>query len=166
MKKRMNNKLLYANIWCDSVQSEDERHWYHPDHLGSSSWITYSDGKAVQHLHYLPWGEDFINQRTTDYAARFTFSAKEKDAETDYSYFGSRYYSSDLSIWLSVDPMSDYYPDYSPYVFCGNNPVIYVDDIGTEFVDFNFNFCFYQDPPQKKDPEKPNTDDNPYVIGN
>ena len=39
-----------------------------------------------------------------------TFSAKEKDTETGYHYFGSRYYSSDLSIWLSVDPMSDKYP--------------------------------------------------------
>ena len=34
-----------------------------------------------------------------------TFSAKEKDSETGLSYFGSRYYSSDLCIWLSVDPM-------------------------------------------------------------
>jgi len=95
-------------------------------------------------------------------SASFTFSAKEKDTETGFSYFGSRYYSSGLSIWLSVDPMSDYYPDYSPYVFCGNNPIIYVDEIGTEFVDFSF--CFYQDPPQKKDPEKPNTKENPYEI--
>ena len=65
-----------------------------------------------------------------------TFSAKEKDTETGLSVtslrsvsssslsqaqtsltwrslirrFGSRYYSSDLSIWLSVDPMSDKYP--------------------------------------------------------
>ena len=38
----------------------------------------------------------------------FTFSAKEKDSETGLSYFGSRYYSSDLCIWLSVDPMSGF----------------------------------------------------------
>ena len=42
-----------------------------------------------------------------DIAKTYTFSAKEKDAETGLSYFGSRYYSSDLSLWLSVDPMSD-----------------------------------------------------------
>ena len=79
-----------------------------------------------------------------------TFSAKEKDAETGLSVtslrsvsssslsqaqtsltwrslirrFGSRYYSSDLSIWLSVDPMSDKYPSTSPYAYCRNNPVI------------------------------------------
>ena len=63
-----------------------------------------------------------------------TFSAKEKDAETGYSYFGSRYYSSDLSIWLSVDPMSDKYPSLSPYTYCANNPVKLVDPNGEEIV--------------------------------
>ena len=38
----------------------------------------------------------------------FTFSAKEKDFETGLSHFGSRYYSSDLGVWLSVDPMSSF----------------------------------------------------------
>ena len=62
----------------------------------------------------------------------YTFSAKEKDSETGLSYFGSRYYSSDLSIWLSVDPMSDKYPSLSPYVYCANNPVKVVDPNGEE----------------------------------
>ena len=66
-------------------------------------------------------------------AETFTFSAKEKDSETGFSYFGSRYYSSDLSIWLSVDPMSDKYPSLSPYVYCANNPIKLVDPNGEEW---------------------------------
>jgi len=46
--------------------------------------------------------------------------------------FGARYYNSDLSIWLSVDPMSDKYPSLSPYVYCANNPVRLVDKDGRE----------------------------------
>ncbi len=61
-----------------------------------------------------------------------TFSAKEKDTETGLSYFGSRYYSSDLSIWLSVDPMSDKYSSMSPYTYCANNPIKLVDPNGEE----------------------------------
>ena len=64
----------------------------------------------------------------------YTFSAKEKDVETGLSYFGSRYYSSDLSIWLSVDPMASKYPSLSPYVYCANNPVRVVDPDGEEIV--------------------------------
>ncbi len=61
-----------------------------------------------------------------------TFSAKERDSETGLSYFGARYYSSDLSIWLSVDPMSGKYPSLSPYVYCADNPVKLVDSNGEE----------------------------------
>ncbi len=90
----------------------------------------------------------------------FTFSAKEKDQETGFSVtslrsvsssslsqcqtslawhslirrFGSRYYSSDLSIWLSVDPMSDKYPSLSPYAYCADNPIKLVDPNGEDIV--------------------------------
>ncbi len=64
----------------------------------------------------------------------YTFSAKERDSETGLNYFGSRYYSSDLSVWLSMDPMSDKYPSLSPYVYCANNPVKLVDPNGETFV--------------------------------
>ena len=91
------------------------------------------NGRTVQHLHYLPWGEDFVNQRTGSFSSMYTFSAKERDSETGLSYFGSRYYSSDLSIWLSVDPMATKYPSLSPYVYCADNPVKLVDPNGEEY---------------------------------
>ena len=65
----------------------------------------------------------------------YAFSAKERDVETGLSYFGARYYSSDLSVWLSVDPMSDKYPSLSPYVYCADNPVRCVDPNGEEMID-------------------------------
>jgi len=71
-------------------------------------------------------------QRNSSWSAPYTFSGKEKDAETGYGYFGARYYDSGLSIWLSVDPMSDKYPSMSPYNYCANNPVILVDPDGRE----------------------------------
>ena len=47
-----------------------------------------------------------------------SFTGKERDTETGYSYFGARYYDSDLSgLFLSVDPMSDKYPSISPYAY-------------------------------------------------
>ena len=66
----------------------------------------------------------------------YTFSAKERDPETGLSYFGSRYYSCDLSIWLSVDPMNGKYPSLSPYVYCSDNPVKLVDPNGEEIGDY------------------------------
>ena len=62
----------------------------------------------------------------------YTFSAKERVSETGLSYFGSRYYSSDLSIWLSVDPMAGKYPHQSNYVYCSNNPIRIIDPNGED----------------------------------
>jgi len=133
----LKNTLEDIYRYKDIVEHEDEGYWYHPDHLGSSSWITNIKGDAIQHLHYLPWGEDFVDQRSTNWNAMYTFSAKEKDTETGYSYFGARYYSSDLSIWLSVDPMSDKYPSLSPYVYCADNPIKLVDPNGEDIWEIN-----------------------------
>ena len=94
------SRFSYLDTLTDRQDSASTLFFYHPDHLGSASWITNIYGRTIQHLYYLPWGEDFVDQRSTNWNAMYTFSAKEKDAETGYSYFGSRYYSSYLSIWL------------------------------------------------------------------
>jgi len=73
--------------------------------------------------------------RNTPENSRYTFSGKERDTETGYSYFGARYYNSDLSIWLSVDPLSDKYPNLTPYAYCANNPIILVDPDGKDVED-------------------------------
>ena len=104
---------------------------YHSDHLGSASFVTNAEGAVVQHLQYLPYGELFVSQRNTEeFDSRYKFTAKELDNETSYTYFGARYYDTDLSIWLSVDPMSDKYPSLSLYCYTADNPVVLVDPNG------------------------------------
>ena len=118
---------LYAMTRPDTTA--ELTYFFHPDHLGSASWITDLSGQPVQHLQYKPFGGDYINQQdpNTEYSERFRFTGKERDAETGYDYFGARYYSSSLGIWLSVDPMSDKYPSLSPYIYCADNPMRLVD---------------------------------------
>ena len=36
--------------------------YYHPDYLGSSSYITNLDGEVMQHIEYVPFGEVFIEE--------------------------------------------------------------------------------------------------------
>ena len=62
-----------------------------------------------------------------------SFTGKERDSETGFSYFGARYYDSDiLTGWLSVDPMADKYPSLSPYNYCAWNPIRLVDPDGED----------------------------------
>ena len=44
---------------------EKMQFYYHPDHLGSSSYITNLDGEMVQHIEYVPFGEVFIEERNS-----------------------------------------------------------------------------------------------------
>ena len=112
---------------------ESNIYFYHSDHLGSSSFLTDGGGVATQHLQYMPFGEDLVHQQNTAaYYTPYTFSGKERDFETGLSYFGARYYDAGLSIWLSVDPMSDKYPSLSAYNYCAWNPVMLVDPDGRE----------------------------------
>ena len=60
-------------------------------------------------------------------------TGKELDAETGYGHFSARYMDHVLMTgWLSVDPMSDKYPNISPYAYCAWNPMKLVDPDGEE----------------------------------
>ena len=64
---------------------------------------------------------------------RSTSTGKEKEEETGYGYFGARYMDHELmTMWLSVDPLADKYPNISPYAYCAWNPVKLVDPDGKE----------------------------------
>lgn len=121
------------NLPTTGTDPETDLYFYHGDHLGSSSFITDASAYPTQHLQYLPFGEDYIHQQnSSNYYSPFTFSAKERDVETELSYFGARYYEAGLSIWLSVDPMAHKYPHQSPFTYCSNNPVMFFDPNGEE----------------------------------
>jgi RHS repeat-associated protein len=111
--------------------------YYHTDHLGSAAYLTNQVENMVQTLNYLPYGEDWVdiqhlNETMYPVLGIYSFNGKEKDYESGFHYYGARYYNSELSIWLSVDPMSDKYPSLSPYAYCADNPVKFIDPKGRE----------------------------------
>ena len=77
---------------------ENLQFFYHPDHLGSSNFITNLEGEVVQHIEYVPFGEVFIEERNNVWNTPYLFNAKEFDEETGLYYYGARYYDSKLSI--------------------------------------------------------------------
>ena len=126
------SNILYPILSKNSTEADvvDGMYFYHSDHLGSATWITNSVGTPVEYIHYMPYGELWVDQQATGYSERFKFTSKERDSESGYDYFGARYYSSTLPMWLSVDPLSDKYPHISPYAYCSWNPVNKIDPNG------------------------------------
>ena len=104
--------------------------YYHPDHLGSGSYITNLDGEVSQHIEYVPFGEVFIEERNNTWNTPYLFNAKEFDEETGMYYYGARYYEPRLSLWMSVDRFAENYPNIASYCFSANNPLHIVDENG------------------------------------
>ena len=109
---------------------EKMQFYYHPDHLGSSSYITNLDGEVSQHIEYVPFGEVFIEERNNTWNTPYLFNAKEFDEETGMYYYGARYYEPRLSLWISTDPLEEESPIITTYGFCHNNPLILIDPDG------------------------------------
>ena len=117
--------------FADPAQYEGQQYFYHPDHLGSTSYVTDADGNVAQHVEYVPFGEVLVDQRAADWHAPYLFNAKELDEETGLYYYGARYYDPRLSLWMSTDPMQGKYPHITSYCYCSNNPIGVSDPDGT-----------------------------------
>ena len=106
---------------------EKMQFYYHPDHLGSSSYITNLDGEVVQHIEYVPFGEVFVEERNNIWNTPYLFNAKEFDEETGLYYYGARYYDPRVSLWISTDRFEEKYPNVTAYSFTANNPMKFLD---------------------------------------
>ena len=109
--------------------------YYHPDHLGSSSYITDLEGEVMQHIEYVPFDEVFIEERNNICNTPYLFNAKEFNEETGLYYYGARYYDPRLSLWISVDGMALNYPMCSSYCYTKNNPLVFIDPNGLQSSD-------------------------------
>ena len=88
---------------------EADQYFFHPDHLGSSSYVTDVDGEIFQHLEYFPFGETWVEESSNTQRTPYLFTGKELDEQTGLYYFGARYYDPRTSVWQSPDPiLADY----------------------------------------------------------
>ena len=115
-------------------------YYYHPNHLGSTSFVTDGNATITQGFLYAPFGEI-----TTEYNINFgnnvipkySFNAKEFDEETGMYYYEARYYKP--PVFTSRDPMFEKYFWMSPYTYCANNPINVIDPNGMDTVNIKYN---------------------------
>src|SRR5690606_2647927 len=103
--------------------------YFHPDHLGSSTLITDNFGDPYQFFLNLPFGETMVEQRRSgSFDNPYKFNGKELDEETGLYYYGARYYNPRVSVFISVDPLTE--QTMTPYQYTYQNPVRYIDPDG------------------------------------
>jgi RHS repeat-associated protein len=110
-------------------------HFYHTDHLGSSTVITKDNAVNEQDIFYYPYGEIHTNSGTD--VARHKFTGQEWDAETGLYYYGARYYDPKLARFISADTIVPGFANpqsLNRYSYTINNPIIYTDPEGNYFL--------------------------------
>ena len=127
------NNSKYFYYLC-GMYTKDISMWLyiylHTDRLSSGSAVTDGMGRAVHVLGYMSYGETLLDLSQGGYETPCQFTCYEKDQETGLHYAEARYYDSRLSIFNSTDPMWYKYPHLSPYAYCEDNPLIFVDPDG------------------------------------
>ena len=117
-----------------TVASNGTTHFWHQDHLGSSTIITDSTGAKVQALSYFPYGATRTNQSFTTPAVNvpYKYTGKELDS-TGLYYYEARYYDPTLGRFISPDTIVSRPgdpQDLNRYSYAGNNPLLYTDPTG------------------------------------
>ncbi len=118
--------------------------YYLTDHLGTVTATVKYNGDLLNKYKYKAYGQIYAEEVNDPLSkTRFGYTGKERDEELGrlWNYFGSRYYDPRLRIFTQVDPQSDRYPSLSPYAYCADNPMKYVDPDG-EFWDYAFDAAF------------------------
>ena len=68
---------------------------------------------------------------------KFVVAAFEMNEETGKPYlpvyYGARMYDPVLLTWNSIDPLCENYYNISPYAYCANSPVMYIDPTGMDY---------------------------------
>ncbi|WP_072972108.1 hypothetical protein [Flavobacterium saccharophilum] len=58
---------------------ENDIFYFHPDHLGSTSYITTRNGSISQHVEYIAFGEVLFEEHSSSFSSPYLFNGKELD---------------------------------------------------------------------------------------
>ena len=111
--------------------SDGSYHFFVTDRLGNVRVVANAGGGAEQVNHYDPYGGTLSISSVPDTSGNlYKWGGKEWD-KTLYRYdFGARLYSPSDLRWGTMDPLCEKYYSLSPYAYCANNPMRFVDPSG------------------------------------
>jgi RHS repeat-associated protein len=126
--------------------------YQYKDHLGNVR-LSYGDGnndgavntsEIVEENNYYPFGlkhkgyNSVITGAGNATAQKYKYNGKELQDELGLNIYdyGARNYDAALGRWMNMDPLAEKYSSWSPYNFCFNNPLRFVDPTGMGPDDF------------------------------
>ena len=143
--------LLIDGGYIDFTSGTPVYMYYFKDHLGSNRVVASRSGSVEQVNRYYPYGLSFpLDSHASSGSDSSVPSAGGDDQPWKYSGnelmslgglsvydFNARTYDQSLGRFLSIDPLAEKYYSVSPYAFCSNNPVNFVDPDGMDWYIFS-----------------------------
>jgi len=152
-----NEDTDYNTLWFRSSEYSNSTYWpklevtystdsatktvyFLKDHLGSirAAVLDSAGAPVIGYDDYDPWGYPLATRTKaipTAYlqgASKNKFTGKKWDDEFGVNLynFPARDYDPMIGRWLSVDPVANEFPNYSPYNYAYNNPLAFNDPTG------------------------------------
>jgi RHS repeat-associated protein len=128
--------LLTEEGYIEKSGSTYTHHYYLKDHIGNHRIVMNSAGTVVQATNYYPSGTTMADypRATTPCVQPYKFGGKELDRKDNLNFYDyeASAYDPALMRFTSTNPMMEKYYGWSPFAYCLNNPVKYLDPTGLE----------------------------------
>jgi RHS repeat-associated protein len=100
------------------------------DHLGNVRVVFSTISGPSQVTDYYPFGLEIPVSGTSDNKLKYNSKELQTDAKLDWYDYGARFYDPVIGRWHSVDPLAEKSRRWSPYSYCMNNPIRFIDPDG------------------------------------
>ena len=112
--------------------SDSKYHYYLKDHQGNNRVVISQSGTVEETSHYYPFGGVFASAGNVQ---PYKYNGKELDTKKGLNWYDyrARHYDAALGRFTTNDPLAEKYYSMSPYTYCADNPVKFIDPNGMEY---------------------------------
>lgn len=141
LKREYVGNNIYENgslkrILVDGGYIQDGQYcFFLTDHLGNTRVVAKADGTVLQTNHYYPYGLPFA-EGVEDSDQPYKYNGKEFDPTCGLNLYdyGARLMDPTLGgRFTTPDPLAEKYGSFSPYAYCGGNPINRIDPDGRDW---------------------------------
>ena len=133
--KVSDEEVYIDKILIDNGYIKDGNYYFYVrDHLGNNRATVSSTGQVEAIDDYFPYGMPIKDTRWEEPPQTYKFGNKEFEMlmRVNLYDFHARLYDPAIARFISIDPHAEKYYSTSPYVYCNNNPIRFIDPNGLD----------------------------------